>query len=228
MKLFSSLADVLLPRYCKVCSRRLSTGEQHLCAPCRLSLPVLPYDSSIMNPVEQVLLAEPRLVRAASYFRYDKESGYSRILYHMKYYGHPAIGSDLAFQAALELKAKGFFDGIDLIVPVPLSKRKQRMRGYNQCDFIARGLSLATGIPVNAEAVARKVSNRRQAGQGRYQRWTNAAGIFCVSDCAAVGGRHILLVDDVVTTGATLLSLMDTLTRAADVSISVFTLASAV
>lgn len=227
MKLFSAVADVLLPRYCKVCGRRLSVGEQHLCAPCLLRLPLLEYDGEQICRTEELLLGVTPLVHAASLFRYEKESDYRKILYHLKYYDHPEVGRYLAACAALRLREKGFFDGIDLIVPVPLSSRKLRARGYNQCDFIAEGLSQVTGIAIERGAVARRVSNQVQAMKGRIQRWSNAEGIFSVTDASRLDDRHLLVVDDVITTGATVCSLIDTISAAADVRVSVFTLAVA-
>lgn len=227
MSLMESLADVLMPRYCKVCGCRLSIGEEHLCAPCTLKMPLLPYSRDCPSRTEALLLSELRLVRAASYFRYDKESDYRKILYHLKYYGHPAVGFCLARRAAVSLSAEGFFEGIDYIVPVPLSRRKKRKRGYNQCDYIARGIQSVTGLEIRCDVVARTVSNQVQAKKGRLQRWLNAEGIFAVSDAGALDGSHVLVVDDVATTGATIMSLMDVMTASADVRISVFTLALA-
>ena len=227
MSLIGSLADVLMPRYCKVCGRRLSVCEEHLCAACTLKMPLLPYSRDTLSQTETLLLGETSLVRAASYFRYDKESEYRKILYHLKYYAHPDVGRCLARRAATLFDGEGFFEGIDYIVPVPLSRGKRRKRGYNQCDYIARGIQSVTGLTVRTDVVVRSVSNQVQAKKGRMQRWLNAEGIFAVTDAGALANRHVLVVDDVVTTGATIMSLMDVMSASADVRISVFTLALA-
>ncbi len=229
MSLLESIADVLLPRFCKVCGRRLAIGEQHLCVSCTLRLPVIQYRQGEISPTENVLLGEFAMVRAASLFRYEKESDYSHILYHLKYYGHPGVGRYLARQAASMLQREHFFDGISCIVPVPLSHRKLRKRGYNQCDYIASGLSQVTGLPIRTDIVTRTVSNQVQAKKGRLQRWRNAEGIFRVCDADSLRSYpHILIVDDVVTTGSTISSLIDTLRSSApSLRISVFTLAIA-
>ena len=227
MELLSSVADVLMPRFCMVCGRRLSIGERDICVACTLKMPLMGYRQGDPNATEQLLVSELELVRAASYMGYYKESNYSRILYHLKYYGHPDVGRFLAHRAAETLQAEGFFDGMDLIVPVPLSRRKYRKRGYNQCDYIAAGISDVTGIPIRNDIVKRTLSNSAQAMKGLFQRWENAENLFGVSDSAALQDRHVLLVDDVITTGATLTSLIDTMGAVADVRVSVFTLAIA-
>lgn len=228
MEWLDSLADVLLPRSCKVCGARLALTERHLCASCFLKLPVLEYSPDGISRTEQLLLAERSVFRAASYFRYEKESKYVNILYHLKYYGHPDVGLYMARCAALRLQPAGFFEGIDCILPVPLSARKRRKRGYNQCDYIARGISEITGIPIEDDVLKRMTVGQVQAKKGRFQRWSNAEGLFCVPAPARLDGRTILLVDDVVTTGATISSLTQVMSEASpSVRIAVFTLALA-
>lgn len=225
MGVLGSLADVLLPRYCKVCGRRLSVGEQHLCAACLLEMPRLEYRHGVLNPAENRLMGETPLVRAFSYIRYQKESDYSKILYHLKYYGHPAVGRWMARQAARRLNDIGFFDGIDFMVPVPLSRSKHRKRGYNQCDYIAAGITDVTGLRSMAGLAVRVRSNQAQAQKGQLQRWNNAEDIFRVTDVGALRGRHILIVDDILTTGATVSSLIETIRRdVPEIRVSIFTI----
>lgn len=226
MKVVDQLIDFLVPRYCKTCGRRLSVGESHLCVTCMIGLPLIGYDMESLSPAEKILLSERSVVRAASMMEYEKESEYRRIIYHMKYYDRPQVGCFLARMGARRLMAKGFFQGVDFIVPVPLSKSKMRSRGYNQCSYIARGISEITGLPVNEHALARRRGNRKQAGLGVSQRWSNAEGLYHVPDPGLFSGKHILLVDDVMTTGATLCSVIESLQHAVpDVRVTVFTLA---
>ena len=123
---------------------------------------------------------------------------------------------------------KGFFDGIDCIVPVPLTRRKEVRRGYNQCMFIAKGIRKVTGLPIIRNAIVRENEHSRQAGLGKYQRWGNAQDLFKVSDPTLLQGKHALIIDDVITTGATLCSLIDVMDQSIpDLKVSVFTLAIA-
>lgn len=225
MNFWNSIVDFLFPRYCKVCGRRLEQGEEHMCVSCFLSMPCLDYDMKGLSQAERILLTEKQVVRAASMMQYDKDSRYRNLIYNMKYYNRPKVGTWLARIAARRLETKGFFEGVDCIVPVPLSKHKQRQRGYNQCSFIADGISEVIGLPVIENAVARDVENSRQAGLGKYQRWGNATGLFRVTDPSLLSGHHILIVDDILTTGATLCSIIEVIAAAVpDIKISVFTL----
>lgn len=222
------LFEFLFPHYCKVCGRRLDPSEEELCISCFLGMPRLEYDMNLINPTERMLLAERSLVRASSMFLYDKDSEYSNILFHLKYWHHPKVGQWLGYIGAKELMDKGFFDGVDCIVPMPITYWKEIKRGYNQCSFIAKGIRQATGLPVVDNAVKRIHEHTKQAGLGKYQRWNNAQDLFQVTDPSLLAGKHVLVVDDVITTGATLCSLIDVMEAGIpDLKVSVFTLAVA-
>lgn len=229
MGLFRSLYDFFMPRYCKVCGERLTVGEEHVCMGCYARMPFIEWDGQgELSPAERILAAEPGFVRAASVMQYEKESNYRKILYHLKYHGHPDVGVWLSEIGAQRLNDKGFFEGIDLIVPVPLSKRKRRHRGYNQCSYVAFGIRKVTGLPVFEDILTRERGKSRQAGLGRFQRWKNASGLYNVARPECLNGKHMLLVDDVMTTGATLCSVMSAIHESVpDAKVSVFTLAIA-
>lgn len=222
------LLEFVFPRYCKVCGRRLDPSEEELCISCYLGMPRLEYDMDSINPAERMLLTERSMVRAASVLQYSKESDYRNILFHLKYWHHPGVGQWLARIGATDLYEKGFFEGVDCIVPLPLTRRKEIKRGYNQCMHIAKGIHKVTGLPIVKNAVIREENRTKQAGLGKYQRWSNAQGLFKVSDAETLSGMHILIVDDVLTTGATLCSMIDTIEQSvSDIKVSVFTLALA-
>ena len=226
--LIRMLLDFVFPHYCKVCGHRLDPSENELCITCFLNMPRLYYRKDMINPTEKMLLTEKSLVRAASLMQYSKESDYRNILFHLKYWHHPKVGTWLASIAAMELKEKGFFDGIDCIVPLPLTWRKEMRRGYNQCTFIAKGIRRVTGLPIISRALKRETEKTHQAGLGKYQRWKNAQDLFKVIDASLLAGKHVLIIDDVITTGATLCSLIDVMEQSIpDLKVSVFTLAIA-
>ena len=202
--------------------------EEQLCVTCFLGMPRLEYRADVINRTERMLLTEKSLVRAASVLHYSKESDYRNILFHLKYWRHPQVGVWLARVGAQELIPQGFFEGIDCIVPMPITYWKELRRGYNQCSFVAKGIHKATGIPIINNAVKCVKAHSKQAGLGKYQRWNNAQDLFQVSDIAALQAKHILIVDDVITTGATLCSLIDVMEAGIpDLKVSVFTLAVA-
>ena len=222
------LFEFVFPHYCKVCGRRLDPTEEELCISCFLGMPRLDYDMNAINPTERMLLTERSLVRAASILNYSKESDYRNILFHLKYWHHPKVGRWLARVGAMPLAGQGFFEGIDFIVPLPLTFWKELKRGYNQCTYIAKGIKELTGIPIVSDAVILEKKHSKQAGLGKYQRWKNAQNLFKVVRPELLAGKHILVVDDVITTGATLCSLIDAIQEAVpDIRVSVFTLAIA-
>lgn len=224
--LIKRLFEFFFPHYCKVCGRRLDPSEEQLCITCYLRMPILDYSQGEFSPVERMLITESSVVRAASFLSYSKESDYRQLLFHLKYWNHPDVGRWLARIGAERLLDKGFFEGIECIVPLPLSSSKRNKRGYNQCMYIADGIHKVTGIPIVDNVVWREGENSRQAGLGLYQRWGNAQGLFIVGDKTRLQNSHVLVVDDVMTTGATLCSMIETMEKEIHgIRISVFTLA---
>jgi ComF family protein len=162
--------------------------------------------------------------RCAALFFYQGGSGPSQILYELKYKNHPEIGEFFGSMIAEEWNDTGFFEGIDLIVPVPLAKERQRQRGYNQSLHIARGIGSVTRLPIVTNAVSREQFVESQTQKDRWQRNENVEGCFRLNDGSALKGRHVLLVDDVVTTGATICSCGREMLKAGDVRFSILTI----
>jgi ComF family protein len=178
-----------------------------------------------LEEIEKVFWGKVEIERATSYIYYHKNSPYNNVIHYLKYKNRPEPGERLAFIAAKEIAETGFFDGIDAIVPLPLSKKKRRQRGYNQCDYIAEGLSHITGITVIKDCVVRTKANESQTHKTRDERWKNAEGIFSLVKPEAITGKHILLIDDILTTGATLTNCALAIQQGCNCRISIFTLA---
>ena len=140
---------------------------------------------------------------AASFFYYQKGSRYQNIIHAMKYHGGQQLGLDLGRWYGLELKDSPFACA-EMIHPVPLHVSKKRARGYNQSEMIARGISEALGIPLETNLIKRIINTDTQTHKSKYDRWSNVEGIFHVKDPERIRNKHVLLVDDVVTTGSTL------------------------
>ena len=223
MKWISDLIDLIFPRHCMVCGDILSRQEKHLCLHCLGNLPKI--EPVHKEEIEKTFWGKVEIERAASYIYYRKGSPYNSLIHNLKYKNNPDAGLFLAELAAHELLGSGFFDGIELIVPLPLSRKKRRKRGYNQCDYIAEGISQATGIPVLADAVKRIKSNETQTHKNRNERWENVEGIFSLHSPEKLEGRHVLLIDDILTTGATLSSCASSIKSGCNCRISIFTLA---
>jgi ComF family protein len=221
----SRLFNMMAPRACTVCGCRLAEDEQVLCLDCNLHLPRTHFvDDAYENPMASCFWGLLPVERCAALFFYQAHSQVSDVIYALKYRHHPEYGELMGQFTAQEFLPKGFFDGVDLIIPVPLAARRQRQRGYNQSMEIARGVSLATGIPIEKKAVKRLNYKGSQTQKDRWQRTENVEGAFRLTDAGRISGRHVLLVDDVVTTGATVCSCGGELMKADDVKISVLSL----
>ena len=225
MSLWSRVLDFVSPRLCAVCGSRLSVTEHALCSSCCLRLPrtgfcLRPYD----NPVAQAFWGQADVERAASFFYFEPHSEVSRMIYSLKYKGRPDIGVALGRLAAGEFMAAGFFDGVDVIVPVPLARKRLRERGYNQSAEVAAGVSSLTGIPVDERSVCRKAFKTSQTKLGRWERLGNVSGLFEVRRQERLLGKHVLLVDDVFTTGATVMACASAVAAVPGTTVSIMTL----
>lgn len=164
---------------------------------------------------------------AATFSYYNKGSRIRNLIHNMKYKGIKEIGFELGRIFGLSLKTSGFTDGIDMIIPVPLHPAKKRSRGFNQSEVISEGLAAATGLQVNKTAVERAIASSTQTKRSRYERWVNVEGIFIVKDPDSLKGKHVLLIDDVITTGSTMESCVNELLKTDGVRVSVASLAFA-
>lgn len=222
-----SFISLLFPRCCVVCGRSLAKGEECICAMCNINLPRTNYHLQKDNQVEQLFWGKIPLERATSFFFYRKGSDFRQILHQLKYGGQKEIGAIMGRYMASELTVSGFFEGIDVIIPVPLHKRKQRIRGYNQSEWIARGISAVTGIRIDTEVIVRRKHTDTQTRKSTFERWENVDGIFELHHAESLKGKHLLVVDDVLTTGATTVACASGLVEIEGVRISVLTLAVA-
>lgn len=231
------LFDLIAPRICAICGRRLSVGESVLCASCHLHLPLTrfwlsPYDNQMARLFwGQIPLAGGQpdqrpnsMERAAALYYYEAHSQASQVVYDLKYHGHRNVAEHMGRIAAQTMMGGGFFDGIDLIVPIPLTRRRQWSRGYNQSREIARGVSQVTGIPVDDGIVKRTAFAGSQTHRHAWDRRQNVEKAFSLVAPQKVEHRHILIIDDVVTTGATVASCARQLCQADDVRISILSL----
>lgn len=177
--------------------------------------------------MEQLFWGKIPLERATSFFYYRKGSDYRQILYRLKYRGEKEIGEVMGRYMATELLSCRFFSDIDVIIPVPLHAKKQRSRGYNQSEWIAQGISAVTGLPVDVASVFRNKNTPTQTRKTVLERWENVDQTFTLRSPERFAGKHLLIVDDVLTTGATTVACASVFVGVEGVRISVLTLAVA-
>ncbi len=226
-EIVAGLADMAWPNLCLLCERPLLSGERYVCLNCLYELPAI-YDVSFReNQTADRFIGKIEFERAASGFRYNKDSNIQKALELLKYKGEKEIGRCLSKTATHRLDEQGFFKDIDGLIPVPLHKKKLKKRGYNQSEWIAKGLSEVTGIPIHTNLLVKTIHNSSQTTKNVWSRWENAQGLFELDTSHDFSGKHLLLVDDVLTSGSTLEACGQVLKQIPDVRISFFALALA-
>ena len=223
MPIVNDLLDFLLPRHCFLCQRRLTKSEQLVCIDCLSGLPRTNAHLVDGNPIEKLYWKQLPIERATSFFYYDALIARLAI-YNMKYFDHPRVGQRIAEVMTEEIRGSGFFDGIDLIVPVPLHWKKAAKRGYNQSEYLAKGISKMTGLPVATNVVEKIVNNESQTHMTFLERRENVRDAFRLRHPELIEGKHVLLVDDVITTDSTTMAVGRELARAAGVRISILSM----
>ena len=222
-----SFFELLFPRVCYSCGAHLFENEHEVCNRCLRSLPRTGYELVDDNPVSRMFWGRVFLERAASVFYYRKGELLQKLLHRLKYKGGRQLGHVLGKQAGNILFQSGFTASVDVLMPVPLHEKKYRQRGYNQSELIAQGISEAVKIPVVAHKLIRTVYTESQTKKGRFERWENVSSVFALKDAGQLDGKHVLLVDDVVTTGATLEACVSALKSNADIKVSIATIGCA-
>jgi len=225
---WDDLISLLFPRLCYACGNHLMRNETLICTECYVVIPRTNYHLEEDNPVAQLFWGRCLIERAAAFSYYNKGSRIKNLIHNLKYKGIKEIGYELGRIYGLSLKSSGFTTDMDLIIPVPLHPAKKHIRGFNQSEIISMGIADVTGLPVDSKSLCRNTISATQTKRSRYERWTNVEGIFQVIDSQTIKGRHILLVDDVITTGSTIESCTNELLRISGVKVSVVALAYAV
>jgi len=226
--IWDDFISLLFPRLCYGCGSHLMRNENLICMECYVLIPRTNYHLLPDNPVARLFWGRTFIEKAAAFSFYNRGSRIRNLIHNLKYRGIKEVGYELGRMYGSSLRSSGFTNGIDLIMPVPLHPSKKRKRGFNQSEIISEGIAAATGLPVDVKCLVRKGVSATQTRRSRFERWTNVEGIFFVTDQQIITGKHILLVDDVITTGSTVESCANELLKADDVKVSVVALAYAV
>ena len=219
--------DLLFPNLCIVCAESLVKGEHQICLKCLSQIPKTNYHLMTGNPVEKKFWGKVPVEMASSFYFFQKGSGFQKLMHELKYRGNKEIGELLGKYAAVDLIENDNYKGIDVIIPVPLHPKKQLKRGYNQSEWICKGLSSVLEKPMNTDSLIRVQENTTQTKKSVYERYENTMGIFQLKEPNELNDKHVLLVDDVLTTGSTLEACIQALLKTKNVKVSVFTLAVA-
>ncbi len=202
--MLNDFIDLFYPRVCMACENGLLKHEQTICNHCEYKLPKTNYHLWDDNPLAKLFWGRLPVYGVASYYFYQKGGAIQNLLHNLKYYDGKTIGNTIGNWFGKELSAAEAYQNIDVIVPVPLHPKKQRMRGFNQSEVFGEGLSQAMNIPLEPHALKRTIFTQSQTKKDKNERWNNVANVFEVQKLHTINHKSILLIDDVMTTGATL------------------------
>lgn len=220
------LFDLFYPKICMSCGHALKSQEEIICIKCLLRLPKTGFHLHEDNPISRVFWGRINIEAATSYLFFSKQGRVQSLMHNLKYRGQKEVGIKLGNLFGAELKNSRLYQNIDFIVPVPLHPKKLSKRGFNQSLMIAKGLSESMQIEINQD-LKRKIHTSTQTKKSRYDRWKNVKDIFEIPDDNKLQEKKILLVDDVLTTGATLEACANKLFEVKGISICIATLAYA-
>lgn len=205
------LLSLFYPPVCPVCGGEMPEGAATVCTGCRWDAPLTNFWKEVDNPVARKFWGIVPVVNACSFFFFVHGSGYRSLVHDIKYRGQWRRAEELGEWFGAEMMKGGLYGDIDVIIPVPLHLRKRLRRGYNQSEYIAEGMARGLGCKTDVRSVVRVKHNPSQALKPHKERWENVKGIFEVRRSEKLEGKHILLVDDVLTTGATITSCAESI-----------------
>jgi ComF family protein len=223
----SDLLNLFFPRLCPLCKEPLTEDEEQICLKCLCDLPYTSFHHQADNPVAMLFAGKIPFMDATAFLHYEKGSKVQRLVHTFKYYGNKKLAYQLGRQASITLQSQAAYSSIDFLIPVPLHPKKERERGYNQSEWICRGVASVLPVPIHLTAVQRRSQTQTQTNRALYERWLNVQNVFVLNDTKNLEGRRVLLVDDVVTSGSTLLACAEALLAVPGIRISILALAYA-
>lgn len=226
--IFDEFLGLFFPDSCVVCGEPLLLAEENICLSCLLKLPRTNNFLEAENVAEKLLAGRFPFEHIATFCNFTKGGILQPIIHQIKYNGRAHLGETLGMLFGRDLAGSDFLSPIQLIIPVPLHPKKQKQRGYNQAEMIAHGISKATNIPLSTNNLIRIVHNQTQTKRNKMQRWENVKDIFTVNHPEEFENKHILLVDDIITTGSTIEACAHALLTSVSIKISIATIGEAI
>ena len=220
-----NLLNLFFPKVCLGCSVELIDNESYICTTCRHQLPLTNFHLDNNDALKQVLYGRVKLEQATALLHFSKKGIVQQLMHNLKYRGHEEVGLFLGKWLGEELKSIKAYQDIDVVVPVPLHRSKLRRRGYNQVTKFGLEIAKALDIEFNTQVLQKTISTKTQVFKDRLLRTSGSSATFSISENHTLRGKHILLVDDIITTGATIESCANALLQIEDIKISVATMA---
>ena len=223
-----NLLSLFYPDVCAACGTLLYKGEETVCLSCRVLLPKTGYEKDDHNPIARMFWGRIPFHAVSSCYFFSKQGKIQHLIHELKYKQNKEAGLFLGKELAKTLSESRFFSDIDFIVPVPLHPKKMHKRGYNQSEIIGKGMLETIPAQLSTSNLVRAVASSTQTRKTRSARWENVKDIFVLKRPDEFAGRHVLLIDDVITTGSTIEACGRVLAQAPDIKISVAAAACAV
>lgn len=218
---------LIFPNVCAACGKSLFRKEHSICTLCAYQLPRTNFHKDNDNPIAKIFWGRINIHSAGAFYSFGKGGKVQQLVHQLKYKGQKEIGVSLGKLYGFDLRKSGNFETVDTIIPVPLHAKRKRQRGYNQSEFFATGLSESMKVVTDFKTLFRALESDTQTKRSRFSRWKNVESVFQLRNSKKLEGKHILLVDDVITTGATLEACAQVLLRVPGVKVSVATIAYA-
>ncbi len=226
--MWQGIANLFYPQLCVLCNSSLLMSEQHICTTCQLDLPLTNFHAQIENPLEKIFWGRTKLERAFSFVYFKKGGSVQKMLHQLKYKGNTKLAEYLGLLYGTSLQQTITDENIKGIIAIPLHKSKFKKRGYNQSELFALGLSRALQKDNLSSYVVRNKATETQTKKARYDRWQNVESIFSVLNPDGLKNKHVLLVDDVITTGSTIEACANELLQIEGCKVSVASIAVAI
>lgn len=218
---FKNIVHLLYPGICAGCGSDLLSGNNLICAECMNEMPLTGFYMHQSNPVEKIFRGRIPVVTASAYAYFSKDSVVQNLLHSLKYASNKEAGIYMGRMIGRQLKLCEWNNDLHALIPLPLHSRKQKKRGYNQAEMICEGMSSEMNVPVLNDVIARRKNTETQTHKTRMERWNNIESKFELKKATGIMNKHILLVDDVITTGATLESCGSELLKAEGLRLSI-------
>ena len=221
------MLNLFFPESCLACNEILSDNEIKICSDCRHELPLTHFHNDYINDLEKIFFGRVKLENATALFRFSKGGKVQKLLHNLKYRGHQQLGSIFGDWLSANLKSIPGFNGIDTVIPVPLHSKRKRKRGYNQVSLFAKSIAHNLNYEYSENILVKKNPTKTQVFKKRKARWLGEDSGFRVKNEHLIQDKHILIVDDLVTTGSTLEACANALSKKAKIKLSIATIAIA-
>ncbi|MBP6456368.1 MAG: ComF family protein [Chitinophagaceae bacterium] len=227
-KIFTSILHLFFPNNCVACQNELFAGEKFICLTCQVALPETNLHKIKNNLVEQFFMHQKNVQKATAFYFFSKEGKVQHLLHEIKYNDNKELAFFLGEKMAKRLNEHNWLEGVDVVIPVPLHQKKLNKRGYNQSLEIAKGFAEVSKIELNTDALKRIKNTETQTQKSKMERIENIKNAFVFGQDLISTKKHILLIDDVITTASTLNACVEEISKTSEIKISVLCLAAAI